>query len=101
MLYEVTLSKIYEIEALTPPDAICKAQAKQAKGEFGDYSTASTKCKKTGKWISGEFTVETGCVRCSTCGTEYYLQCLQEVGDEDGFVNYCPTCGCHMEREII
>ena len=82
-------------------DAICKAHEMQSKGELGSYSTASTKCKKTGKWISGEFTIETGCVRCSQCNAKFYVSCLQEVGDENGFAHFCPACGCKMEREII
>lgn len=101
MIYEVTLSEIYEVEALTPTDAICKAHAKQVNGELGNYSTASAKATKSGKWICSETTADSGFVRCSQCNAEFYVSCLQEVGDENGFTHFCPACGCKMESERI
>lgn len=100
MIYEVILSEIYEVAALTPTDAICKAQAKQAKGEFGDYSTASAeavKGVKSGCWIvdSNAFSVS-----CSNCGVSYHPSDLAIVSDDADRVPYCPRCDCRNEGKI-
>ena len=117
MIYEVTLSEIYEIEALTPTDAICKAQAKQAKGEFGNYSTAkgefgnystakgefgnystaNAKATKSGYWIVDNNALS---VSCSNCGVEYHPSDLGIISDDSDRVPYCPRCGSRNEGKI-
>ena len=97
MIYEVTLSEIYEVEALTPTDAICKAHAKQAKGELGNYSTANAKATKSGRWLVDMDSCD---VTCSNCGVSYHPSDLGIISDDEGKVPFCPMCGCRNEGKI-
>lgn len=39
---------------------------------------------------------DSGFVHCSKCHAEFRIDDLERVGDDTGFVNYCPACGTRM-----
>lgn len=39
---------------------------------------------------------DSGFVHCSKCRAEFRIDDLERVGDDTGFVKYCPTCGTRM-----
>lgn len=39
---------------------------------------------------------DSGFVHCSKCHAEFRIDALERVGDNTGFVNYCPACGTRM-----
>lgn len=39
---------------------------------------------------------DSGFVHCSKCHAEFRIADLERVGDDKGFVNYCPACGTRM-----
>lgn len=49
---------------------------------------------KLGRWITWD---DSGFTKCSCCNSEYYIADLQEVGDSEGFVDFCPRCGTRMD----
>ena len=39
---------------------------------------------------------DSGFVHCSKCHAEFRIDDLERVGDDTGFVTYCPSCGTRM-----
>ncbi len=39
---------------------------------------------------------DSGFVHCSQCHAEFRIDDLERVGNDKGFVNYCPACGARM-----
>lgn len=58
--------------------------------------------RKTGEWVTGEFTVESGECYCSVCETYYYAYDLMQIGEsiygieKATLPNFCPHCGAKM-----
>jgi hypothetical protein len=48
---------------------------------------------KQGKWITTQKTIDDGFTTCSYCHREFYIDDLVHVGNEDGFCEFCPSCG--------
>lgn len=58
--------------------------------------TADVQPMKRGRWITWD---DSGFTKCSCCNSEYYIADLQEVGDSEGFVDFCPNCGARMIKD--
>lgn len=52
---------------------------------------------KRGHWKTTEATVDSGMTTCSYCHKEFYIDDLVEVGNEDGYCEFCPNCGAKMD----
>ena len=61
---------------------------------IADIPSADVKPVKHGRWITWD---DSGFTKCSCCNSEYYIADLQEVGDSEGFVEFCPNCGAKMD----
>ena len=53
---------------------------------------------KHGRWLTWD---DSGFTKCSCCNSEYYIADLQEVGESEGFVEFCPNCGARMDGDDI
>ena len=51
---------------------------------------------RRGRWLTWD---DSGFTKCSCCNSEYYIADLQEVGDSEGFVEFCPNCGAKMDGD--
>lgn len=51
---------------------------------------------RRGQWLTWD---DSGFTKCSCCNSEYYIADLQEVGDSEGFVEFCPNCGAKMDGD--
>lgn len=54
---------------------------------------------KQGKWITTQRTIDDGFTTCSYCHSEFYIDNLVHVGNEDGFCEFCPRCGARMDGD--
>lgn len=54
---------------------------------------------KRGHWITTQKTIDDNITTCSNCKREFYIENLVEVGNEDGYCEFCPSCGADM-REV-
>lgn len=48
------------------------------------------------EWQTYSNEEDSGFVHCSKCHAEFRIDDLKRVGDDKGFVNYCPACGTRM-----
>lgn len=58
--------------------------------------TAYVQPVRRGRWLTWD---DSGFTKCSCCNSEYYIADLQEVGDSEGFVEFCPNCGAKMDGD--
>lgn len=68
------------------------------------YDKAEHQCsnhnnsEKQGHWIPW---YDASMVKCSECNNEYYMDSLSEIGDEFGYVHFCPNCGAEMANTFL
>jgi hypothetical protein len=51
---------------------------------------------KRGHWITTQKTIDDNITTCSNCKREFYIEDLVEVGNENGYSEFCPSCGADM-----
>ena len=61
---------------------------------LNDEPTADVEPVKHGRWVTGE---DLAFAKCSSCQAKFYIDELEQVGDADGIVHFCPLCGAEME----
>ena len=54
---------------------------------------------KRGNWITTQKTIDDNITTCSNCKREFYIEDLVEVGNEDGYCEFCPSCGADMRGD--
>lgn len=58
--------------------------------------TSSDSYATHAEWQTFSNEEDSGFVHCSKCHAEFRIDDLECVGDDKGFVNYCPACGTRM-----
>ena len=58
------------------------------------FPTVDAEPVKHGRWVTGEDLVF---AKCSSCQAKFYIDDLEQVGDANGIVHFCPLCGAEME----
>ena len=58
--------------------------------------TVDVKPVKRGHWITTQKTIDDNITTCSNCKREFYIEDLVEVGNDDGYCEFCPNCGAEM-----
>lgn len=54
---------------------------------------------KRGHWITTQKTIDDNITTCSNCKREFYIENLVEVGNENGYCEFCPSCGADMRGD--
>lgn len=52
-----------------------------------------------GHWKTTQATFDSGMTTCSYCLKEFYIDDLVEVGNENGYCEFCPSCGADMRGD--
>ena len=61
--------------------------------------TVDAKPVKRGHWITTQKTIDDNITTCSNCKREFYIENLVEVGNENGYCEFCPSCGADMRGD--
>lgn len=78
--------------------AMCRACTwMDAMDYIEDAPTIEAEPVKRGKWITTEKTVDDGMTTCRYCHREFYIDDLVQVGNKDGYCEFCPNCGAMID----
>ena len=61
-----------------------------------NYVWSSESYAEHAEWQTCINEEDSGFIHCSKCHAEFRIDALEHVGDDTGFVNYCPSCGTRM-----